>query len=173
MRNTTKNGATPSASSAAAQCQPNAGRPGKALPTERVLAKAPLGVYWETYGTNPEGEQIKLTVTVVVPAAEGKIAGIVQQERQFAPHFRIESKPVLVRSFPEHVGFDHLVSLVARAGVTAREPLNIPRAEIIRRAAGRVRHEARFRGADGARANQQKDRVDCELHLIHTSPAPS
>ncbi|MBW7934010.1 MAG: hypothetical protein H3C62_10450 [Gemmatimonadaceae bacterium] len=37
----------------------------RALPTERVRAGAPLGVYWETYGTDPAGEQIKLTVTVV------------------------------------------------------------------------------------------------------------
>jgi len=43
---------------------------GKALPTERVLSAAPLGVYWETYGTNPEGEQIKLTVTVVQEVTE-------------------------------------------------------------------------------------------------------
>jgi len=43
---------------------------GKALPTERVLARAPLGVYWETYGTNPDGEQIKLTVTVVQEVTE-------------------------------------------------------------------------------------------------------
>lgn len=43
----------------------------QALPTERVLAKAPLGVYWETYGTNPDGEQVKLTVTVVREVEEG------------------------------------------------------------------------------------------------------
>jgi hypothetical protein len=43
---------------------------GKALPTERVLSSSPLGVYWETYGTNPEGEQIKLTVTVVQEISE-------------------------------------------------------------------------------------------------------
>jgi hypothetical protein len=36
-----------------------------ALPTERVRAGAPLGVYWESYGTNPDGEVMKLTVTVV------------------------------------------------------------------------------------------------------------
>ncbi len=42
-----------------------------ALPTERVLSAAPLGVYWETYGTNPAGEQIKLTVTVVREVEEG------------------------------------------------------------------------------------------------------
>ncbi len=42
-----------------------------ALPTERVRAAAPLGVYWETYGTNPDGEQIKLTVTVVREVEEG------------------------------------------------------------------------------------------------------
>lgn len=42
-----------------------------ALPTERVRASAPLGVYWETYGTNPDGEQVKLTVTVVRELEEG------------------------------------------------------------------------------------------------------
>lgn len=36
-----------------------------ALPTERVHANAPLGVYWEAYGTDPTGETMKLTVTVV------------------------------------------------------------------------------------------------------------
>ncbi len=44
---------------------------GLALPTERVRSSAPLGVYWETYGTNPDGEQIKLTVTVVREVEEG------------------------------------------------------------------------------------------------------
>jgi hypothetical protein len=42
----------------------------RALPTERVRASAPLGVYWETYGANPEGEAIKLTVTVVQEVEE-------------------------------------------------------------------------------------------------------
>jgi len=42
-----------------------------ALPTERVRSAAPLGVYWETYGTNPDGEQVKLTVTVVREMEEG------------------------------------------------------------------------------------------------------
>ena len=36
-----------------------------ALPTERVRSSAPLGVYWEAYGTDPGGESMKLTVTVV------------------------------------------------------------------------------------------------------------
>ncbi len=43
----------------------------QALPTERVRASAPLGVFWETYGTNPDGEEIKLTVTVVREVEEG------------------------------------------------------------------------------------------------------
>jgi hypothetical protein len=42
-----------------------------ALPTERVHAAAPLGVYWETYGADPSGESIKLTVTVVREVEEG------------------------------------------------------------------------------------------------------
>ncbi|MEK7240654.1 MAG: hypothetical protein AAB224_08705 [Gemmatimonadota bacterium] len=37
----------------------------QALPTERVRSSAPLGVYWEAYGTDPTGEAMKLTVTVV------------------------------------------------------------------------------------------------------------
>lgn len=43
---------------------------GTALPTERVRSSDPLGVYWETYGANPDGEQIKLTVTVVQEVEE-------------------------------------------------------------------------------------------------------
>jgi len=42
----------------------------QALPTERVLSSAPLGVYWEAYGTDPEGEPMTLTVTVVREIAE-------------------------------------------------------------------------------------------------------
>ena len=41
-----------------------------ALPTERVRASAPLGVYWEAYGTDPTGESMKLTVTVVQEVEE-------------------------------------------------------------------------------------------------------
>ncbi len=36
-----------------------------ALPTERVRSSVPLGVYWEAYGTDPAGEMMTLTVTVV------------------------------------------------------------------------------------------------------------
>ena len=36
-----------------------------ALPTERVRSSVPLGVYWEAYGTDPAGEMLTLTVTVV------------------------------------------------------------------------------------------------------------
>jgi hypothetical protein len=53
-----------------------------ALPTERVRSSAPLGVYWETYGTDPAGEAIKLTVTVVQEIEEtGRFGRKTQQLR--------------------------------------------------------------------------------------------
>jgi hypothetical protein len=36
-----------------------------ALPTERLNAKDKLGVYWEAYGTDPAGEKMKISLTVV------------------------------------------------------------------------------------------------------------
>jgi hypothetical protein len=36
-----------------------------ALTSERVNANDKLGVFWETYGTDPQGEKIKVTLTVV------------------------------------------------------------------------------------------------------------
>ncbi len=35
-----------------------------ALPTERVMANEKLGVFWEAYGTDPAGEQMKISLTV-------------------------------------------------------------------------------------------------------------
>ncbi len=51
-----------------------------ALPTERVRAGAPLGVYWEAYGTNPDGEPLSLTVTVVREVEE--TAGFLKRRQQ-------------------------------------------------------------------------------------------
>jgi hypothetical protein len=44
-----------------------------ALPTERVAASDKLGVYWEAYGTDPAGEQMRISLTVVreTPENEG------------------------------------------------------------------------------------------------------
>jgi hypothetical protein len=36
-----------------------------ALTTERVMSNAKLGVYWESYGTDPNGEKMKFSVTVL------------------------------------------------------------------------------------------------------------
>ncbi len=36
-----------------------------ALTTERVMANAKLGVYWESYGTDPNGEKMKISLTVL------------------------------------------------------------------------------------------------------------
>jgi len=63
-----------------------------ALPTERVRSAAPLGVYWETYGTNPDGEPIKLTVTVVREMEEG---GFLKRKNQQLRLVR-EATPVSV-----------------------------------------------------------------------------
>jgi hypothetical protein len=39
-----------------------------ALTTERVMANAKLGVYWEAYGTDPDGEKMKISLTVLKEA---------------------------------------------------------------------------------------------------------
>ena len=36
-----------------------------ALPTERVMANEKLGVFWEAYGTDPAGERMKVSLSVV------------------------------------------------------------------------------------------------------------
>jgi hypothetical protein len=36
-----------------------------ALSTERVMANERLGVYWESYGTDPDGEKMKVSLTVL------------------------------------------------------------------------------------------------------------
>jgi hypothetical protein len=42
-----------------------------ALPTERLRADEKLGVYWESYGTDPNGEKMKVSLTVVREVEEG------------------------------------------------------------------------------------------------------
>ncbi|MEX2181878.1 MAG: hypothetical protein WD771_07535 [Gemmatimonadaceae bacterium] len=41
-----------------------------ALPTQRVRASAPLGVYWEAYNTDPTGEAMTISLTVVPETEE-------------------------------------------------------------------------------------------------------
>jgi len=41
-----------------------------ALPTERLRADEKLGVYWESYGTDPAGEKLAVSLTVVKEAEE-------------------------------------------------------------------------------------------------------
>jgi hypothetical protein len=41
-----------------------------ALPTERVRADAKLGVFWESYGTDPAGEKMSVSLTVVKEVEE-------------------------------------------------------------------------------------------------------
>jgi hypothetical protein len=36
-----------------------------ALTTKRMMANAKLGVYWESYGTDPDGEKMKISLTVL------------------------------------------------------------------------------------------------------------
>jgi hypothetical protein len=41
-----------------------------AVPTERLMANEKLGVYWESYGTDPNGEKMKISLTVVKEVEE-------------------------------------------------------------------------------------------------------
>jgi hypothetical protein len=41
------------------------------VPTERLRADEKLGVYWETYGTDPNGEKMNISLTVVKEVEEG------------------------------------------------------------------------------------------------------
>jgi hypothetical protein len=47
-----------------------------ALSTERLLANEKLGVYWESYGTDPSGEKMNVSLTVVREVTE---AGVLQR----------------------------------------------------------------------------------------------
>jgi hypothetical protein len=42
-----------------------------ALPTERVMANEKLGVYWESYGTDPAGEKMRVSLTVLREVGDG------------------------------------------------------------------------------------------------------
>jgi hypothetical protein len=46
-----------------------------AVPTERLRADEKLGVYWEAYGTDPNGEKMKISLTVVREAEESNSIG--------------------------------------------------------------------------------------------------
>ena len=46
-----------------------------AVPTERLMANEKLGVYWESYGTDPNGEKMKISLTVVREAEESGRVG--------------------------------------------------------------------------------------------------
>ncbi len=46
-----------------------------AVPTERLMANEKLGVYWEAYGTDPNGEKMKISLTVVREAEESNSIG--------------------------------------------------------------------------------------------------
>jgi hypothetical protein len=43
----------------------------QAVPTERLRADEKLGVYWESYGTDPNGEKMNVSLTVVKEVEEG------------------------------------------------------------------------------------------------------
>ena len=63
-----------------------------ALTTERVMANEKLGVYWESYGTDPAGEKIKVSLTVVKEVTE---AGLLQRLTKSLRVVR-EATPVVV-----------------------------------------------------------------------------
>jgi hypothetical protein len=59
-----------------------------ALLDARVMANQKLGVYWESYGTNPGGEQIRISLTVVREGRSGalsRLARALRLSRQAAP----------------------------------------------------------------------------------------
>jgi hypothetical protein len=47
-----------------------------ALATERLMSNEKLGIYWESYGTDPAGEKMKVSLTVVREVTE---AGLFQR----------------------------------------------------------------------------------------------
>ena len=63
-----------------------------ALPTERLMANEELGVYWESYGTEPAGEKMKVSLTVVREVTE---SGLVQRLTK-SLNLRREPTPVIV-----------------------------------------------------------------------------
>ncbi len=63
-----------------------------ALPTERLMADEKLGVYWESYGTDPAGEKMRVSLTVVKEVGE---AGFLKRHAQ-AMKLVHEATPVVV-----------------------------------------------------------------------------
>jgi hypothetical protein len=56
-----------------------------AVPTERLMANEKLGVYWESYGTDPNGEKMKVSLTVVRDLDEGGGGGIFKKKPEATP----------------------------------------------------------------------------------------
>ncbi len=63
-----------------------------ALPTERLRADEKLGVYWESYGTDPNGEKMKISLTVVREVEE---SGFLKRQAK-ALKLVHEATPVIV-----------------------------------------------------------------------------
>jgi hypothetical protein len=63
-----------------------------AVPTERLRADEKLGVYWESYGTDPNGEKMKVSLTVVREVEE---SGFLKRQAK-ALKLVHEATPVIV-----------------------------------------------------------------------------
>jgi hypothetical protein len=63
------------------------------LPTERVHANDKLGVFWESYGTDPAGEKMKISLTVISEIPES--GGFFRKEAK-ALKLIHEATPVIV-----------------------------------------------------------------------------
>jgi hypothetical protein len=63
-----------------------------AVPTERLRADEKLGVYWESYGTDPNGEKMKISLTVVKEVEE---SGFLKRQAK-ALKLVHEATPVIV-----------------------------------------------------------------------------
>jgi hypothetical protein len=63
-----------------------------AVPTERLRADEKLGVYWESYGTDPNGEKMKVSLTVVREVEE---SGFLKRQAK-ALRLVHEATPVIV-----------------------------------------------------------------------------
>ena len=63
-----------------------------AIPTERLMANEKLGVYWESYGTDPAGEKMKVSLTVLKEVTE---AGFLKRKAESLKLVH-EATPVVV-----------------------------------------------------------------------------
>jgi hypothetical protein len=63
-----------------------------AFPTERLMANEKLGVYWESYGTDPAGEKMKISLTVLKEVEE---AGFLKRKAESLKLVH-EATPVVV-----------------------------------------------------------------------------